>query len=681
MNSKKIFKILLCFAVFQIAAPTIQASEIAPQTVEQQNVHYARVNPTPAQVRAAEPTDLVTFTDPVLEASIAKQLKVQVGAITVNDMSTLTQINCYDNISNIEGLEYAVNLTRLSLFNNSLSDLTPISGSTKLDYIAIQNTNVSDASPISNISTLTSVGIGMSKIEDTTPFGKLTNLKNLSLHSNNITDISPLSSLTNLTSLYISDNKITDVEPLAQLTKLSSLMISNNNISDISSLKNLTNISSLTMEFNKIEDISVLANFTKLIDLTANDNLITDISPLDNFTAMKVLIISNNKIEDVSPISDFFDLYGLRLDGNRITDMSPLTELFDRGGLEGGDIYNQAIDLPEITVANDDEIIFEITGHEGVKIPVSLGKPVPGVNSLTGTANYLFSQYYPYDITINQTVKYSKIDGLTTAISNENKTLNNEQLITLFNVTSITNNPITADDSAVDYNTPGTYDVVFSDEIVTYTAQLTINDVQPTIALAKNSITIKLGDHINDYVDAFGAIATESTAGDLTTSITVDDSNVDFNQIGNYTINFTVADNDGNTKTIAGELVIADSEIENSENTIPEIPGDETIDESPVDIPTPELPTDDNSSEVISADDSSEVISDDDSSEVISDDKNSVINPDITNTVTSTKSTKAMTKTQMLASTGYTTGLVVIVLTFISAMLFTVKKNIVKNER
>ena len=80
------------------------------------------------------PPKTVNIPDPNLRHIIAQALgKAPSAIITVADMAWLTGLDATSqNISNITGLETATNLTRLWLRNNSISNISPLSGLTKL---------------------------------------------------------------------------------------------------------------------------------------------------------------------------------------------------------------------------------------------------------------------------------------------------------------------------------------------------------------------------------------------------------------------------------------------------------------------------------------------------------------------------------------------------------------------
>ena len=136
----------------------------------------------------------IHFTDLNFEGYIREQLNKPTGNITSDDMKTLTDLYSYgSNISSLDGLEYAINLSSISMTEKNISSLKPLS----------------------NLVLLNVVSFSESKISDITPIHNLYNLKSLNLYGNNITSIIGIENLKSLTSILLSNNKITDINPLA----------------------------------------------------------------------------------------------------------------------------------------------------------------------------------------------------------------------------------------------------------------------------------------------------------------------------------------------------------------------------------------------------------------------------------------------------------------------------------
>ena len=225
---------------------------------------------------------VVDIPDPNLRRLVREALNLPNDApVTVRDMRQLTELKVQNTgIENLDGLEHAVNLRRLWIGSNSLSDLSPISHCSKLEDLGISDCGISDISALQGLVNLLGVNIGV----------------------NSIHDLQPLKSLINLEHLLIYQNPISDITPLVNLQKLKRLSARNCQISDISTLKHLAELTELNLADNKIVDISPLFNLTLITRLFLNHNRIADIVPLASLTRLKWLEIQNNNIANHSPL-------------------------------------------------------------------------------------------------------------------------------------------------------------------------------------------------------------------------------------------------------------------------------------------------------------------------------------------------------------------------------------------
>ena len=153
-----------------------------------------------------------------------------------------------------EDLKYMINLTRLSLQGNDITDLSFLTDMTGLRNLDLGNGNSSlvDLTPLSALTELEWLGLPQSQISDLTPLSGLTKLEGLYCNGSwgntagSISDLSPLANLTSLTELSIPVGQITDLSPLSGMTKLSRLQlygdITQVDLSDINGLTNLTEL-------------------------------------------------------------------------------------------------------------------------------------------------------------------------------------------------------------------------------------------------------------------------------------------------------------------------------------------------------------------------------------------------------------------------------------------------------
>ena len=278
----------------------------------------------------------VTIPDPNLRAVIEEALgKASGDPITTSDMAALTRLGARRaNISNLTGLEHAINLTSLDFGCNSISDITSLSGLTNLTWLYLLDNSISNITSLSGLINLTVLYLGRNLISDISTVSGLTNLRTLHLGYNPISDITSLSGLINLTLLYLQDNLISDLSAVSGLTNLTDLYLGGNSVSDLSAVSGLTNLTSLYLANNLISDISAVSGLINLTYLGVGGNSVSDISAVSGLTNLRALHLWDNLISDISAVSGLINLTWLGLWNNSVSDISPLVE---NTGLAGSD--------------------------------------------------------------------------------------------------------------------------------------------------------------------------------------------------------------------------------------------------------------------------------------------------------------------------------------------------------
>ena len=157
--------------------------------------------------------------------------------IVPSDMATLMSLKAEGaGISDLTGLEFATNLTELSLGDNSIWDISAVAELTQLTKLSLWSNNISDISAVAGLTNLTWLDLGGNSISDISPVIGLTNLTGLDLRGNNISDISAMAGLTQLAELRLQGNNISDISTVLGLVNLTRLRLWNNLISDLSPL-------------------------------------------------------------------------------------------------------------------------------------------------------------------------------------------------------------------------------------------------------------------------------------------------------------------------------------------------------------------------------------------------------------------------------------------------------------
>ena len=206
------------------------------------------------------PAQVVNISDPNLRSAVREALELSDEIpLTQQEMLRVTTLDVRNRqIADLAGLEYAINLIRITFPYNEISDLTPLTGLNHIEYLLLWGNPISNLSPLANLTQLKSLNFGGCQVSDITPLINLTQLEWLYLHYNQISDITPLAKLTRLTELSLTSNRIVDISPLANLTELTRLHLDNNRIVDVSPLANLVKLEWLEIDSNLIGDHSPL---------------------------------------------------------------------------------------------------------------------------------------------------------------------------------------------------------------------------------------------------------------------------------------------------------------------------------------------------------------------------------------------------------------------------------------
>jgi len=221
----------------------------------------------------------VVFPDPKLTAAVRVALGKPTGGISRADLAGLTSLAAnQQGITNLSGLEFAVNLTSLNLTLNAITDLTPLAGLTNLFELDAGGNQIQNLQPLSQMKALFALQLFNNQISDLSPLANLIKVANLSINQNQITDLSPLSTMPGLGSLVANDNQISDLSPLGGLSKLISVEAARNHIANAAPLSSLTGLLVIRLQDNLLTDLTPLSTLTKLTSATVSQNFL-DITP------------------------------------------------------------------------------------------------------------------------------------------------------------------------------------------------------------------------------------------------------------------------------------------------------------------------------------------------------------------------------------------------------------------
>ena len=275
------------------------------------------------------PGTVVQIPDPILRTIIAARLGKRPNApITGDEMKRLRRIDAFDrDIRDLTGLQYATNLSRLTIENAQIFDISPIAGLINLKELSFENNPISDLSPVQGLINLTWLEFDHTEVSDISAVRGLRNLESLEFHDTKVSDLSPVRNLTSLSRLVLHHTSVSDISPVAGLINLETLDFGDCYVSDLSAVARLINLKFLAFGNNGISDLAPIAGLNKLETLFLWDNFISDLSPIAGLINLQYLHFTGNEVSDIGPVAGLMNLRHFRTWGNRFFDLSPLARL------------------------------------------------------------------------------------------------------------------------------------------------------------------------------------------------------------------------------------------------------------------------------------------------------------------------------------------------------------------
>lgn len=158
---------------------------------------YARVVGVLLVALSGEAQHPVQFGDLDFDELIHRELGIpDESRVLDTDMASLTELSVDGiGLSSLQGIEFAVNLTRLELRACQIEDLSRLATLRQLEELSLSG----------------------NRIDSVLPLSQLSGLRLLDLSMNGVSDLSPLAGLGSLMALDVSWNRVQDLAPLGEL--------------------------------------------------------------------------------------------------------------------------------------------------------------------------------------------------------------------------------------------------------------------------------------------------------------------------------------------------------------------------------------------------------------------------------------------------------------------------------
>ena len=295
-----------------------------------------------------------SVTDRIFELEQRKRLNAEKKLLTVAgrqvapDVSVLNLDNMDLDDSVLPEIAQLYALSSLSLMNNRLTELSPLSALGGLDTLNLAGNQISDVSPLAALQDLHELYLDDNPVADLKPLYSLTGLSMLSLCGMEIETAeldalaaalpgcairsdTPKSTTRDITlggltfksdaeELDLSGLKIHDISSLAECRRLKWLNVSNNEISDLTALMNLPLLERLDISGNQVTDLRPIMGLGSLRQVYAADNQVVETSAVGAMAGLEALDLSNNPIRDFSGLRKLYNLHALRLVNTGLAD-------------------------------------------------------------------------------------------------------------------------------------------------------------------------------------------------------------------------------------------------------------------------------------------------------------------------------------------------------------------------
>jgi Leucine-rich repeat (LRR) protein len=221
-----------------------------------------------------DPDQQINFPDPVLRACVEKLTGKGSGdPIYAKDVVAIDNFECDENVGDLTGMEYLVNLEVAVFHNATFSSLQPISQLTKIFNLQVSKSGVKTLSEIKLLTNLTDLSFEISEVEDISALSSMGKLTYFKISNSKLKNLAALASLTNIKGINVQDNPtLTTLGAQFTAPKLTELNVGNCGLTSLNELNGLPELTTIDADDNYITDTSFIATLSKLSSLSLMGN-------------------------------------------------------------------------------------------------------------------------------------------------------------------------------------------------------------------------------------------------------------------------------------------------------------------------------------------------------------------------------------------------------------------------
>lgn len=352
--------------------PKILISVIAAALVTAAVLAIALIGGIPDESR------IYSFASPLIGREVARQLGKDVRAVTRGDLDKITSIQIagtypFDGWERIliHGKEFSLdgqyfdtmaggtvdtledipnfkNLTELSLCNQEITDLSPLSG-TKIENLALHGNKIENLTPLGGCPELRELYISDNPVSDISPLKELTKLSRLNIGATLVTSLDALADFPALTSLELHDCPELSMDGVERLSRVDFLSVRPVSAETLAAIGGMTRLCSLyAWSGEELEDLSAISGLTDLTNLYIDFSNLKSIDGIQGMRSLTVLDIRGGLRLDAGPIAALTELKNVNLFSLYSDDWSELCDLknlqFITARFEDSEAIQKALD-------------------------------------------------------------------------------------------------------------------------------------------------------------------------------------------------------------------------------------------------------------------------------------------------------------------------------------------------
>ena len=264
--------------------------------------------------------DYTLFTDPAFKKCVQSLDKkfVDIKKLDCSNTDETLKENPFgeSTIKSISGLSKLVNLEKLELRRNKISDIKPLTNLAHLSYVDLSNNEITHIKPLSTLPSIKTIILKHNLIGDLRPLQGIKTLEVLDMSENSLQGLIDFDGMP-LKKLSIDSNHISSIEKVGKISTLEEFSAADNAIIDIFHLEPLQKLKKLNLRKNRIDDLIVIGKMPHLEEFDISDNQVRVITSLKNHPGLKKLNVYINAIVDFSPLESIEKSGQLKTEGKK----------------------------------------------------------------------------------------------------------------------------------------------------------------------------------------------------------------------------------------------------------------------------------------------------------------------------------------------------------------------------